>query len=209
MLASRRALVVAALPVALSAAVLAGCSGGSAPADAAGSSGTPSTSPAGPTASGSTPSTGSSTPAATARPSIETAKPSVAVSPAAPVRIGRSTALRSGVIVTVGRPRTIRVAANGPGEIAGSALVVPVTVRNDTSAAIDLGGLVVNASYGSGAGTPASPSDASPARPLAGSLGPGRSSVGQYVFVAPATAASRMRVEVSSSDAARILVFRS
>ena len=134
--------------------------------------------------------------------------PAVAVSTAPPVPIGRAAPLTGEVRVTVGAPRAVQVTARGPGEVGGSAIAVPVSVRNTSSTAFDLGGLVVNAAYGSAA-TPAPPTDADPAAPLTGRLAPGRSASGTYVFTAPASAVSRLRVEVSSDATARILVFRS
>jgi hypothetical protein len=110
--------------------------------------------------------------------------------------------------VTVGTPKAVHVTARGPGEVGGSAIAVTVSVRNTSSKAFDLGGLVVNAAYGSAA-TPAPPTDADPASPLTGRLPPAGRASGTYVFTAPASALSRLRVEVSSDAAARILVFRS
>jgi hypothetical protein len=123
--------------------------------------------------------------------------------------VGGTATLKPDVLVALAAPRAISVTANGPGEVAGAAVAVTVTVRNRSSSAFDLGGLDVNASYGTGAGTPASPTDADPAKPLRGSLAGGASATGTYVFTAPRSALSRLRVEVSSNSAARIVVFRS
>ena len=101
------------------------------------------------------------------------------------------------------------VTGHGPGEVSGPGVAVKVRVQNSGSGAFDLDGLAVNASYGGGAGTPAAPSDSSPAKPLHGSLKAGASASGTYVFLVPASARSHVRVDVSSSSAARILVFRS
>jgi hypothetical protein len=111
------------------------------------------------------------------------------------------------VLVSVGAPRRVTVGARGPGEVAGPAFAVRVTVTNGSASPFDLGGLAVNASYGRQE-TPASPSDADPAAPLRGRLAPGAQAVGTYVFGAPA-GASGLRVEVVSNSAAQILVFRS
>lgn len=134
--------------------------------------------------------------------------PAVAVSTAPPVPIGRTAPLTGDVRVTVGSPKAVRVTARGPGEVGGSAIAVTLSVRNTSPKPFDLGGLVVNAAYGSAA-TPAPPIDTDPAAPLTGRLAPGGSATGTYVFTAPASALSRLRVEVSSDATARILVFRS
>jgi hypothetical protein len=140
-------------------------------------------------------------------PSKATGKPSVAVSTAPPVKIGATATLPSRVLVSVGAPRRVTVGARGPGEVAGPAFAVRVTVTNGSPSPFDLGGLTVNASYGRQE-TPASPSDADPAAPLRGRLAPGADAVGTYVFGAPA-GATGLRVEVVSNSAAEILVFRS
>jgi hypothetical protein len=182
-------------------------SGAAAPTGAAGA--TPTSAAPFASASGGPASTTRTTSRPPVAPSPVTGSPSVAISTAPPVPVGSSAALAPDIQVTVAAPRVVKVAARGPGEIAGSALVVTVTVRNVSGAPFDLGGLAVNASYGKGTGTPAPPTEADPYDPLKGRLAAGGSAKGQYVFTAPATAASTLRVEVSSNASARILVFRS
>jgi hypothetical protein len=139
-------------------------------------------------------------------PPPETAPPSVAVSTAAAVKVGKPAPIASDVVVTVGAIRSIKVEAKGPGATSGPALVVPLTVKNTSAQAFELGGLVVNAYYGKG--TPAVPADGGPAKPLAGSVRPGGTQQGEYVFRAPASALSTLMIEVSSSNAAKVLVFQ-
>ena len=162
------------------------------------------TSVATPTSTGASPRAGASSPAPT--PATVTASPSVAVATQPPVKIGASAALVSRVTVSVGTVRTATITAAGPGEIAGPALVVPVTVRNATTRAFDLGGVVVNALYSGG--TPAIPSDAAPSRPLPETLPAGAAATGLYVFRAAPGAGTSLRVEVSSDNARNVLVFR-
>jgi hypothetical protein len=99
----------------------------------------------------------------------------------------------------------VTVTARGPGEIAGPALSVPVSVTNSSSSPFPLGGLAVNLTYGSNA-QPASPTEANPAKPLQGRLAAGGKAAGTYVFLVPRNA-SRVRVEVVSDVSAKIVTF--
>jgi hypothetical protein len=137
---------------------------------------------------------------------LDTESPSVAISEAPPVKAGKAAALTEGIKVTIGPIRSIKVAANGPGEIAGDAVTVPIQVQNSSGKAFNLDGFALNATYGKK--TPASPTSSGPADPLSGSLKSGSTAKGVYVFSAPHSKASNLRVEVSSSDAAKILIFR-
>jgi hypothetical protein len=204
-----RGKLIGAAAVVAGLVAVAGCSP-SKPASSSAAGGSGSASASAPTGSagpgGTSSPTGRSTPRPTVAPSRDTGKPSVAVSPAPPVAVGSTAALTTGVVVTVGAPRRVRVTAQGPGEIAGPAVAVPVTVRNASAKPFDLGGLVVNAAFGRSA-TPAPPTDADPARRLAGALAPGATARGTYVFLAPG-GSSGFRFEVVSDAAARILYFR-
>jgi hypothetical protein len=208
--ATRACLAACLSAVAL--AALPACSGSSAPAAAPTSAaGTSSPSSQGSSAPGSpVPSAAASaaTRAATgsSAPPTDTASPSVAVTTPPAVRIGTAASLVGNVVVSVGKVRTAALAAQGPGEIAGPGLVVPVTVKNTSAKRFDLSGLVVNAAYGDG--TPAVPSDAAPAKPLPASVAAGGTVTGLYVFRAGSGATTTLRVEVSSDNAQRVLVFR-
>jgi hypothetical protein len=192
---------LAACLSAVALAALPACSGSSASTSAA--TGASSSSPPGsPVATGATPSAATRSSA----PPTDTASPSVAVTTPPAVRIGTAASLVGNVVVSVGKVRTAALAAQGPGEIAGPGLVVPVTVKNTSAKRFDLSGLVVNAAYGDG--TPAVPSDAAPAKPLPASVAAGGTVTGLYVFRAGSGATTTLRVEVSSDNAQRVLVFR-
>ena len=191
--------------------LLSACSGDDTKSTAAGPSA------AGSTASGSTaPSaSGSSGPATTAgpttkptpgKPATATPGPSVGVSTLPPAPVGSSVALQTGVEVSIAGVKDTKVGATGPGEIAGPAAVVTVRVHNGTSTPFALSAIAVVASYGKG--TPASPSDSGGAKPLIGSLAPGKTADGTYVFLTPAAQASSLRVEVSSGTSAKVVVFQ-
>lgn len=202
----RARLALMCVPLAAVLAGVGGCTSG------AGSSGAADTATGGttaPTAGGTPPPSGKATkPGPTKAPTpppTEKAKPSVAVSTAPPVSLGSTATINGQVLVTVGRPRTVTVAARGPGEIAGPALSVPVSVTNSSSSPFPLGGLVVNLTYGTEA-EPASPTNADPAKPLQGRLAAGSKATGTYVFLVP-RGASRVRVEVVSDVSAKIVTF--
>jgi hypothetical protein len=117
---------------------------------------------------------------------------------------GEPAALTADVTVTVRGLTAVSVGAQGPGEVAGPGVRVDLEVRNDSSEPFDLGTLAVNASTD---GTPAIPSDSAPAKALSGQLVRGRTATGVYVFTVPKGAEDDLRVDVSSSSAADVVVF--
>ena len=137
---------------------------------------------------------------------IDTATPSVAISKAPPVAVGKPAELTEGIKVTIGPITSVKVKANGPGEIAGAAASVPITVQNASGKSFSLDGFSITASYAKG--TPASPTSAAPAKPLSGTLKVGQKADGVYVFTVSKAEADSLKVEVSSSSAATILVFK-
>jgi hypothetical protein len=139
-------------------------------------------------------------------PPVDTASPGVATRTLPPVPVGSRTPIAKDVLVAVTAVRTVTVSATGPGETAGSAAAVTVEVRNSTDRAVDVGGFAVTASYG--AGTPASPTGASPADPLTGSLAPQRTATGTYVFRLAADQVGSLVIEVSSNSSPNIVVVR-
>jgi hypothetical protein len=139
-------------------------------------------------------------------PSQRTPSAPVAVSSLPPVRVGNAARLDRRVSVTIPSVRDIEVSASGPGEVAGHGVSVHVRVHNTTTAAVNLSGFAVTASYGQG--TPASPTDSGGAAPLTGMLAPGDAADGTYVFLVPAAQSSTLRVEVSSDESPNIAVFQ-
>jgi hypothetical protein len=142
-------------------------------------------------------------PKATASRSAES--PKVAISLAPLVKVGKPVDISDDVRITVGKVQDRKVAAEQPGEIAGPAAVVPVTVRNGSDKPFSLDGVVVTAFYNDD--VPGIESTAGPSRPLAGSLAAGTSAKGIYVFTVPREYASTLRVEVSSDQSATIVQF--
>jgi hypothetical protein len=137
----------------------------------------------------------------------ESQAPTVAVATRAVSPLGTPVTTDNGTTITVSNLTRLDVEAHGPGEIAGPAVSVVVTVDNNAGKAIDLDGYAITASYGDN--VPASPSTADPYEPFSGSLSDGKSAAGTYVFRVGKTDAETITVQVSSNSAADIVVFRS
>lgn len=137
-------------------------------------------------------------------PGRSTEKPIVGTKRQAPVGVDRDSELRTGVTVRVSGGRSLTLTGQGPGDLGGPGLSFTVTVRNNSSTALDLGAMAVNATVGT---LPASPSDAPPAKPLAGSLAPGGRASGTYVVALPDTSARDLHVEVQFNTSERVLTF--
>lgn len=110
------------------------------------------------------------------------------------------------VTVSLGGIEAIQGTGNGPGEIAGPALRVTVHLDNGSSDPIDLLGVSVTMAHGSDA-TPASPlGDPSVVR-FTGTLQPGASAEGVYVFRVPVEARNAVTVSVGYQPGAPYAVF--
>jgi hypothetical protein len=194
--------------------VVAGCSDGpsSGPTavgvEQAGPSVTPAPDSATPTGTDTAPAsspaaTSRATPKATGSRSLES--PEVAISRAPVVKVGKPRDISDDVQITVGKVQDRKVAAEQPGEIAGPAAVVPVTVRNASDQPFSLDGVVVTAFYNED--VPGNETTAAPSDPLVGSLAAGKTAQGVYVFTVPREYASTLRIEVSSNQSATIVQF--
>ncbi|SOC47169.1 hypothetical protein SAMN05660748_0659 [Blastococcus aggregatus] len=94
----------------------------------------------------------------------------------------------------------------GRGNIAGPALRVTVRLTNGTAEAVPLDGVAVELTHGSDA-VPASPLDDPSRAPFGGSLEPGASAQGVYVFSVPADDRRIVSVSVGYRAGAPFLVF--
>ncbi|MCZ2830217.1 hypothetical protein O2W14_15375 [Modestobacter sp. VKM Ac-2986] len=208
----RRRLALAAAATALVAAVVAAVTlggGGSAPS-AAGADATPT----GTAATSSAPAAGSAAPTSEAPPpSPQTPTPTGPTSDAdegppelpavpldAPATVG------NGVVAALPRIESIDASANGPGNIAGPALRVTVQVTNGTAEPVSLGGVATNLYLGPDR-TPASPVEDPSQAPFTGTVAPGASATGVYVFSVPVDARSAVTVEVGYEAGAPLLQF--
>jgi hypothetical protein len=125
---------------------------------------------------------------------------------APPVTLDDVADFGTGVTARVASARAIEAQAHGPGEIAGPALVFEVVFTNDGREAVDLGSVTVNL-YGSD-GTPGIPMSGDPSDPVSGSVGPGRSASGTYVFAIPTDKRSTVTLEVSYTVDTHVVVFQ-
>ncbi len=96
--------------------------------------------------------------------------------------------------------------AQGPGNIAGPALRATVRLVNGTPEPVALDLVVVNLTHGADA-TPASPLQDASRVPFSGSLAPGDSAEGVYVFTVPETGRDVVTLTVGYRAGAPFLVF--
>ena len=123
-----------------------------------------------------------------------------------PVAPGTPADLGGGVLVTLTDSETLDVTANLPGETAGPAVASTLEVRNDSKEPFDLSTIAVTASYGDG--TPAIVNRSEPAEDLTGTVEPGKTAKGVYVFRAPEKDADPMVLEVQSGARPNVLQFK-
>ncbi len=125
----------------------------------------------------------------------------------APVPLdGTAEAADDGISATLESLEAIEGTGVGPGEVAGPALRVTVRVANDSAEPVDLDAVVVNASSGEDE-VPAPTLGDPSAAPFAGSLEPGGTADGVYVFRVPVDARDLVTVSVGYRADAPFLVF--
>lgn len=117
----------------------------------------------------------------------------------APARVGD-------VTVSLADVDSIQGAATGPGDVAGPALRVTVRMANGTADPLDLLGVAVSMTYGSQS-TPASPLGDPSVRVFTGTLEPGGSAEGIYVFRVPTGDRDAVTVSVGYQPGAPYAVF--
>lgn len=110
-----------------------------------------------------------------------------------------------GVSVALQQIRAGRSTAVAPGEISGPALIVTVSVANNTEEPISLDSSFV--SLVDGDGIVAIPSPGEPARPLSGRLAPAATAEGVYVFTTPSSARQNITVYVSPTAGVPVAQF--
>ncbi|GEK78815.1 hypothetical protein [Agrococcus baldri] len=126
----------------------------------------------------------SAAPAATPPPAVPTAAPPASDAPIAPEAAPvepEEVAEQEGVEVELARIERVQGEAIAPGEIAGPAIRLTVDVRNGTDEPIDAGLIVVNAYFGD-ARTPGNSLMQPGGSPFGGSIAPGESARGVYLF---------------------------
>lgn len=122
-----------------------------------------------------------------------------------PVALDEPAEVAGGVSVTLQEIRSGRSTAVAPGEISGPALIVTVSVANNTDKPISLNSSFV--SLIDGDGILAIPSPSAPARPLSGRLAPAATAEGVYVFTTPSGARQNITVYVSPTAGVPVAQF--
>ncbi|TFV90710.1 DUF4352 domain-containing protein [Blastococcus sp. CT_GayMR16] len=123
-----------------------------------------------------------------------------------PVALDARGEVGNGVVATLPSIDEIQSEAQGPGNIAGPAIRVTVRIENGTAEAVSLGGVAVNMYTGAEL-TPASPLEDPSRREFTGTLAPGQSAEGVYVFSVPSDARDSVTVEVGYIAGAPLLLF--
>lgn len=93
-----------------------------------------------------------------------------------------------------------------PGEVGGPAVRVTVEVVNGTDEALDLSGVVVNAYYGPDQ-VPAGPIGQPGGDPFTGTLAPGATATGVYLFSIPEDQRDQVRFEVDLTPESTVVIF--
>jgi len=122
------------------------------------------------------------------------------------VPLGETVNVVDGVSISLGQPR-IEELTGGPGEVAGSGIVVPVTLTNSSGTEISLSGFTTSASYGEGDGTPANEVPSASKR-VPAKLAAGESVSVDRAFVVPAEGRKNVKVVVDLGAAYHSAVFR-
>jgi len=122
------------------------------------------------------------------------------------VSLGETVNVVDGVSISLGQPR-IEELTGGPGEVAGSGIVVPVTLTNNSGTEISLSGFTTSASYGEGDGTPANEVPSASKR-VPAKLAAGESVSVDRAFVVPAEGRGNVKVVVDLGAAYHSAVFR-
>lgn len=134
----------------------------------------------------------------------ETVAP-VAPAPTQEAELGATANLSSGVNVTVSDVELLDVTAQTPGEIAGPAVALTVTVENTSAEAVDLSTAMIAVTGSAGSYGQATTSE--PYAPFAGAVGAGETASAVYVFRLPAEERSSLQVTVEYIAGAPIALF--
>ncbi len=123
-----------------------------------------------------------------------------------PVPLDEPAPVGNGIVAAIARIEAIEGTATGPGNIAGPALRLTIQIDNGTADAVALDGVAVNVSHGADR-TPAPPLDDPSQRAFAGTVEPGASATGVYVFSVPLDVRDLVNVEVGYAAGAPLLLF--
>jgi hypothetical protein len=101
----------------------------------------------------------------------------------------------TGVSAQITGVQSISAVATAPGDIAGPALAISLSLANGSAEVVEVDSVTVTASDATGA--PASPVIGDQAQPFSGSMGPGETQNAVYAFRIPADAAAGALIVVS------------
>lgn len=110
------------------------------------------------------------------------------------------------VVVKVTDVKTVKAKAQIPGEVSGPGLLISVSVKNNSEKALDLGAVLVTVYDSSDA--PAGEMTMAPNKPMKGSLKPGATAKGAYLFTIPKKRRSPIVVNVTLPTGSPVAVFR-
>jgi len=131
--------------------------------------------------------------------------PVVPVTTKAPVSLSVAASYGTGVTARMVKIDNIKTVAQLPGEIAGPGVALTVEITNSSTRVVELNSVVVDLI--DVRGVPAIPMTAAPASPFAGSVAPGKSATGVYVFTLGSTYRDPGNISVSYSIGAPIVLF--
>lgn len=137
--------------------------------------------------------------------SIEETVAPVEPGPTHEIELGDTAELEGGVNVTVSEVEALDVEAKTPGEIAGPAVALTLTVENTSDESVDMSTAMVSVtgskdSFGQ-------PTTSEPYSPFLGAVAPGETASGIYVFRLPADERGSLEVTVEYIAGAPIALF--
>lgn len=148
----------------------------------------------------------SSGPTSTPEPGSLKVVPVGKVRTAAAVPFDETADFGGGLTLRVTALESVDGVARGPGEIAGPAVRMTLTLTNDGAEPVSLEGVVIAVSYGVDE-APAGELSGPGGRPFGGELAPGRTVTARYVFAIPADERDRVRAVASYTGSAPSVAF--
>lgn len=146
---------------------------------------------------------GEASPDASASPTVS---PTPAIPEMSPDKPGSEATQENDIVVTLTKSESVQGEARLPGEIAGPAIRVTITVQNKSAASHNLEYTRVTAYYGADR-TPAGVLTSPGGAPLDGTLAAGATATGVYVFGVPTEARNDVTVTVDTAAGVPMAVF--
>jgi hypothetical protein len=122
------------------------------------------------------------------------------------VGLDQPAAVGNGITAVVSSLEAIDGTAQGPGNVTGPALRATVRITNGTAGPVSLDAVVVDLATGADL-SPASPLDDPSQRPFSGTVAPGDTAEGVYVFTVPVDDRAAVTLSVGYQAGAPFLVF--